>query len=295
MTPQFITALQVAVVLLSAPLVQGVMTSVSAFIKDRSRIAPWLPYKTLRSTLEKWSSFAQGVIADRPNEAIAQFAPLIALSCSIALIPMLPLVGVSNYTQGMGNIMVVAGIVALGAFFHALKSTDLAETKKHIRQSSWTIFALILTLGAFALIANTSDTMAFGTLDLMTHRVLLPAAIPVAVALFLLAWSMRSDIIIFSTFGLFAMTLLIPGLYSGAGDNDLPQAYVVLIVAGIAVLKLVVFAVAAAVIDSLLPKIPTFSKIIKKWNLRLSANTCSVIALAVLLSLGSIIASIITL
>ena len=289
MTPQFITGLQVAVVLLSVPLVQGIMTSVTAFIKDRSRIAPWLPYKTLRTTVEKWASSTH----HRAHHAqFAHLPTLIALGCSIALIPILPLVGKSDYTQGMGNIMVVAGIVALGAFFHALKGSDLAETKKQIRQSSFTVFALILTLGALALVANTSDTMAFGALNWMTQYSLLPAAI----ALFFLAWSMRTDIIIFSTFGLFAMTLLVPRLFDGAtGDGDLPQVYVVLLVAGIAVLKLAVFAVAVALIDSLLPKIPTFSKTIKKWNIRLSVNTCFVITLATLLSLGSIIASIITL
>lgn len=288
MTPQFITGLQIAVVLLSAPLVQGVMTSVTAFITDRKRIAPWLPYKTLRSSLEKWGS------SDHHRAHHAEFAhlpALIALGCSIALIPILPLAGVSNYTQGMGNIMVVAGIVALGAFFYALKSTNLTETKKQICRSSSTLFALILTLGAIALIANTSDTMAFGTLNWMTQYSLLPAAI----ALFFLAWSMRADIIIFSTFGLFAMTLLAPRLYEGPGDGDLPQVYVVLIVAAIAVLKLIVFAIAVALIDSLLPKIPTFSKTIKKWNIYFSVNTYFIIVFATLLSLGSIIASIITL
>lgn len=288
MTPQFITGLQVAVVLFSAPLVQGIMTSVTAFIKNRSRIAPWLPYKTLRTTLEKWAS------SDHHRAHHSKFAHLpvlIALGCSIALIPILLLVGVSNYTQGMGNIMVVAGIVALGAFFHALKSTDLVETKKQIRQSSSTLFALILTLGAIALVANTSDTMAFASLNWMTQYSLLPAAI----ALFLLAWSMRADIIIFSTFGLFAMTLLAPRLYTGPGDGDLPQVYVVLIVVAIAVLKLAVFAVVVALIDSLLPKIPTFSKAIKKWNIHFSVNTAFILVFAVLLSIGSIIASIITL
>lgn len=110
-------ALTLGATLLIAPLLQGLIKSVKAFWQGRQGPPLFQVY------LDLWKLARKGAILPDPASGVFQIAPPLVLGATLLAAALVPIVG-SESPLGIGDVILVAGCLALARFALALAALD---------------------------------------------------------------------------------------------------------------------------------------------------------------------------
>jgi formate hydrogenlyase subunit 4 len=178
------TGLQVAVVVVGAPLLVGVMRQVRARLEGRVGAGIGQPWRDLRKLFRR-----QPVTPEGTGWAF-RFAPLVLLATSLVLAAVVPLLTTASPLDPAADLFAVVGLLALGTVALALAALDTGTAFGGMGASrEMTVLALVeptILLAVFALSARVGSTnlgaIVTATLQDPT-RVASPASLLAAVAL----------------------------------------------------------------------------------------------------------------
>lgn len=150
------TLIQIAFILLCAPLAMGMVRFIKARLQGRKGASPFLFYATLLTLLRK-----EMVISD-VTSWIFRVVPYVVLGSSIALATVLPLIFTGASLSSLSDFLIVAGILAGGSIFLVLGGLETGSAFGGMGSSrEITIAALlepvvILIFSALTFVTNTS-------------------------------------------------------------------------------------------------------------------------------------------
>ncbi len=179
-----VTGLQVAVVVVGAPLLVGLMRQVRARLEGRVGAGIGQPWRDLRKLFRR-----QPVTPEGTGWAF-RFAPLVLAATSLVLAAVVPLLTTASPLDPAADLFAVVGLLALGTVALALAALDTGTAFGGMGASrEMTVLALVeptILLAVFALSARVGSTN-LGTIVTATLRdpirVVSPASLLAAVAL----------------------------------------------------------------------------------------------------------------
>lgn len=118
MTPFFLTFIQVAVVLVFAPLGFGLIRYEKARLVGRKGIAPYQPYLSLAKYLRKEN------LIPPTSSWVFRAAPYLFLALNIMLAALLPLITTEGILGSMSHFLVILGILGMSAAVLAFGAID---------------------------------------------------------------------------------------------------------------------------------------------------------------------------
>jgi formate hydrogenlyase subunit 4 len=113
--------LQMLLVLLVAPGLQGCIKRLKAFLQGRPGPSPLQPYADLLKLLRK------GSVVPEPSAWVFSLTPVVTFSATLTAAALVPVVLVGG-PLGFGDVLVVAGLLALARFVMALAALDTGST-----------------------------------------------------------------------------------------------------------------------------------------------------------------------
>ncbi len=138
MSPTILTLIQLAVVLLLAPMTVGLTRFLKARFQGRHGAVPWLPYFTYASLLKKEN------IIPSTSSWMFRFVPYVVLGTGVLLAMTLPLLILGGLWAGLSNFLVVCGILSLNSTFMILGGLDTGNTFSGLGASrAMTVTALL--------------------------------------------------------------------------------------------------------------------------------------------------------
>jgi len=149
--------IQVALVLLVAPLLLGITKRVKARLQYRRGPSLLQPYRDLAKWWRK-----EAVESDVASPLTAMAPPLVLAAVVVATL-LVPIVGRRPPLAGWGDLLVVVGLMALGRFVLALAALDAGSafggmgSSREVAISALVEPALLLALAGAALAAGSTD------------------------------------------------------------------------------------------------------------------------------------------
>jgi len=178
------TGLQVAVVVVGAPLLVGLMRQVRARLEGRAGAGIGQPWRDLRKLFRR-----QPVTPEGTGWAF-RFAPLVLLATSLVLAAVVPLLTTASPLDPAADLFAVVGLLALGTVALALAALDTGTAFGGMGASrEMTVLALVeptILLAVFALSARVGSTNLGAIVTATVRdpiRVVSPASLLAAVAL----------------------------------------------------------------------------------------------------------------
>ncbi len=157
--------IQVALVLLVAPLLLGITKRVKARLQYRRGPALLQPYRDLA----KW--WRKEVVESDAASPLTAMAPPLVLAAVVVATLLVPIVGQRPPLAGWGDLLVVVGLLALGRFVLALAALDAGSafggmgSSREVAISALVEPALLLALAGAALAAGSTDLGAIARPD----------------------------------------------------------------------------------------------------------------------------------
>jgi formate hydrogenlyase subunit 4 len=153
-----IAAVQLALVLGLAPLLQGVIRKLKARLQYRRGPSVWQPYRDLR----KW--WGKTPVESDTASAVTAAAPVVVLAAMVSAVLLLPIVSVRPPLEGAGDLLVVVGLLALARFVLALAALDAGSAFGGMGASREVAIASLVEPGV--LLALAVAVAGAGTTDL---------------------------------------------------------------------------------------------------------------------------------
>jgi formate hydrogenlyase subunit 4 len=157
--------LQLVLVLLVAPGLQGGIKRLKAWFQGRPGPGPLQPYADLAKLLRK------GVVVPEPSSWIFSLAPLVAFAATLTAAALVPIV-LARSALGFGDVLVVAGLLALARFAMALAALDTGSAfagmgaSREMAIAALVEPALVAAVLALAVPAGTLDLAGLAAADL---------------------------------------------------------------------------------------------------------------------------------
>ena len=177
-----------AVLVLGAPLVPGVIARTKAVLTGRRGAPVWQLYADL------WKLARRGVVYSNTTTWIFRLAPVAVLATTLAAAALLPLDGRAAWLAFAGDAVAFAGLLALGRFALVLAALDTGSSFEGMGASRDATFATLLEPGilvAFAVLGiaarEFSLSAMLGAPGQIAGSLALPSLVMVAVSLFALA------------------------------------------------------------------------------------------------------------
>ncbi len=148
--------LTLAATLLVAPLLQGLIKRTKAFWQGRS--GPPL----LQAYADLWKLARKGAVVPEPASWVFLAAPGVVLGATLAAVALVPIVGFRS-PLGTGDVILVAGLLALGRFALALAALDTGNSfggmgaSREMAISALVEPSLLVALFALAIPAGSTD------------------------------------------------------------------------------------------------------------------------------------------
>jgi formate hydrogenlyase subunit 4 len=160
-------AIQTLLAVALAPALTGLIRWLKARLQGRRGAPPWQPYFELRKL------FAKEVVVSQTASWLFRFAPFVVFGTSVVVASLLPLVFVPMMFDRTGDLFAVVYLLLLGTFFLALAGLDTGSAFGGMGSSremtvvalteptvALSIFALALTAGSTNLSAIAAQTLA---------------------------------------------------------------------------------------------------------------------------------------
>jgi formate hydrogenlyase subunit 4 len=150
-------SIQVALVLLVAPLLLGITKRVKARLQYRRGPSLFQPYRDLA----KW--WGKEAVESDAASPVTALAPAVVLAAIVVATLLVPLVGSRPPLAGWGDLLVVVGLLALARFALALAALDAGSafggmgSSREVAIASLVEPALLLALAGAALAAGSTD------------------------------------------------------------------------------------------------------------------------------------------
>jgi formate hydrogenlyase subunit 4 len=286
MTAWIVNALQLLILVFTAPLLRGVISKLKAGIQRRQGASVWRPYADL------WKLFHKEELV--PNTATIVFlaAPVIAFAPTVVAAALLPLLHPHALLGFDGDIFLFAYLLVIGRFVMSLGALDGGSAFGGMGSSREALVAalaeapLLLVLTALAILAKTGSlseiarwTMAQNFFDVSTVHVLAFAAlvivavaetgrIPVDNPTTHLELTMIHEAMVLEYSGpslaliewsqaikLNLMAALMIGLFAPWGMAATPTVFGLAAALGLYAVKLVCLAIALSVVESSVAKL----------------------------------------
>ena len=154
MNPWILSVIQFVVVLLLSPLSVGVVRWIKARLQGRQGASPFLPYVTLLTLMRK------EMVISNSTSWVFRLAPFVVLATALFFVFILPLVTVGGAGASMSHLVVVAGVLALGALFLVFGGLESASAfggmgaSREMTIASLLEPVIIMAFGAFAIVAG---------------------------------------------------------------------------------------------------------------------------------------------
>lgn len=148
--------IQLAIILLVSPLIVGIIRKIKAFFQNRIGANIFQPYQTL------FKQFKKEVVISTAASWITPAMPYILFSSTLAAALLVPTFMVIAPFSGLGDVLIVIYLLALGSFFLALAGLDQGSafggmgSSRHMTIASLAEPAMILSI--FAVGMNSSST-----------------------------------------------------------------------------------------------------------------------------------------
>ena len=161
MNALFLTAVQVVSVLLLAPFATGLVRWFKARLQGRCGASPFLPYWTLLTLFKK------EFVRSRSTSWVFRFVPFMVLGSALFLVLVLPLLGQGTTLYALGDFVVVAAVLVVGAVFLVLGGLDSASafggmgSEREMTLVALMEPALITVFAAFAHVSGSSTVDGF--------------------------------------------------------------------------------------------------------------------------------------
>ncbi len=172
----FLTLFQVFFVLLISPLSLGLVRKFKAFLQGRVGAPVWLPYISFATMMKKQMTISP------VTSFVFRLAPFMVLGTTILLTFILPLLIGNLVFSSLGNFMIVAGILAMGALFLVLGALDAGGSFGGIgatRELTVTALSEVVIITVFAGFAfasgnaQISEMLTVGGVQIFTHPFLI--------------------------------------------------------------------------------------------------------------------------
>lgn len=160
--------MQLGVILLISPLVVGVIRRIKAFMQNRRGADIFQPYRNL------FKQFKKEVVVSSAASWITPAMPYILFSTTVAAALLVPTFMVIFPFSGLGDILVIIYLLALGSFFLALAGLDQGSafggmgSSRHMTVASLAEPAMILSIFAVGInsaSANISQIILNGSVS----------------------------------------------------------------------------------------------------------------------------------
>jgi formate hydrogenlyase subunit 4 len=148
--------IQLAIILLVSPLIIGIIRKIKAFFQNRTGASIFQPYQTL------FKQFKKEVVISSAASWITPAMPYILFSTTLAAALLVPTFMIIAPLSGLGDVLIVIYLLALGSFFLALAGLDQGSafggmgSSRHMTIASLAEPAMILSI--FAVGMNSSST-----------------------------------------------------------------------------------------------------------------------------------------
>lgn len=184
MTEIIASLAQVAVVILIAPLLVGLMRQVRARMEGRAGAGIWQPWRDLRKLFRRQPISAVG------TTWAFRIAPLLLVGTTLTVAATIPLLTTATVLDPAADLFVVVGLLALGTAVLALAALDTGTAFGGMGASrEITVLALVeptILVAVFALSARVGSTNLGQLVNAMLHdplRVVSPTSLLAAAAL----------------------------------------------------------------------------------------------------------------
>jgi len=150
-------AIQVVLVVAVAPLLLGITKAVKARLQYRRGPSPLQPYRDLA----KW--WRKEAVESDAASPLTALPPPLALAAVLVATLLVPIVGRRPPLDGLGDLLVVVGLLALARFVMALAALDAGSafggmgSSREVAISALVEPALLLALAGAALAAGSTD------------------------------------------------------------------------------------------------------------------------------------------
>lgn len=188
MTRVVLTAVQVVVLVIAAPLLVGVMRQVRARLEGRAGAGIGQPWRDLRKLLRRPAASPAG------TGWAFRVAPLVLMGTSLVLAAVVPLLTTASPLDPAADLFAVVGLLALGTVTLALAALDTGTAFGGMGASrEITVLALVeptILVAVFALSARVGSTNLAAIVTATLHdplRVASPASLLAAAALVIVA------------------------------------------------------------------------------------------------------------
>jgi formate hydrogenlyase subunit 4 len=179
-----LTAIQVAVVIVVAPVLIGVMRQARARLEGRAGAGILQPWRDLRKLMRRAPASATG------TGWAFRLAPLVLAGTSLVIAAVVPLLTTRSPLDGAADLFAVVGLLALGTVTLALAALDTGTAFGGMGASrEMTVMALVeptILVAIFALSAGVGSTNLAAIVTTTLHdplRALSPASLLAAAAL----------------------------------------------------------------------------------------------------------------
>lgn len=149
--------IQLGVILLVSPLIIGVIRKIKAFMQNRQGANIFQPYQNL------YKQFQKEVVVSSTASWITPAMPYILFSTTVAAALLIPTFMVIVPLNGLGDVLTVIYLLALGSFFIALAGLDQGSTfggmgsSRHMTIASLAEPAMILSIFAVGMSSSSTN------------------------------------------------------------------------------------------------------------------------------------------
>lgn len=159
---------QLGVILFISPLIIGVIRKIKAFFQNRVGASIFQPYQNLRK------QFLKEVVISSTASWITPVMPYILFSTTVAAALLIPTYMIITPLGGLGDVLTVVYLMALGSFFLAIAGLDQGSafggmgSSRHMTVASLAEPAMILSIfatGMNSASANISQIIAQGSIS----------------------------------------------------------------------------------------------------------------------------------
>ena len=170
-----------ALALLCAPLLNGIIKALKARLQNR--IGPGL----LQPWYDIWKYLGRESVVSEHASWIFRFAPYVYFAAHLAAALLVPTIVLASPLGGLGDVVLVVGLLALGRFALALAALDTASnfggmgTSRELTFAALVEPALLIAIFALAIPAGSTDLATLAaTSDLSVPRLLAFGALFIA-------------------------------------------------------------------------------------------------------------------
>ncbi len=140
-------ALNITASLVLAPFMLGLVRLFKARLQNRKGAPPYIPYLQLLSLFKKEETIT------RHSSWVFRMVPLVVLTTAIFLAVVVPTVFLTT-PESIGNVFLLAGVIALGSAFLVLGGMDTASTFGNMGSSREMTLAALIEPAVFVSIAS---------------------------------------------------------------------------------------------------------------------------------------------